>query len=255
MIRARRPRFIWLPHRTGAAHPPTNGGCRAKHRGIFVARMDSSLALPLCALSACRSLRTQSLIRVLTVAGLILAGSVSGVKAAGLFDGILGLFGLQAPVEQKPDPITYGKTYCVRLCDGRYYPVSSAGNATPVQMCSAMCPASKTRIFRGGEIDNAVDDKGARYRDIEQAFAYRTNLVPGCTCNGKDAMGLTPIDVMADPTLQPGDIVATADGLKVFQGASGDAHRTAEFTPVEKSAWVSRDVRSRLSKVKVTDKR
>ena len=68
-------------------------------------------------------------------------------------------------------------------------------------------------------------------------------------------MGLAPIDVMADPTLQPGDIVATADGLKVFQGASGDAHRTAEFTPVEKSAWVSRDVRSRLSKVKVTDKR
>jgi hypothetical protein len=217
--------------------------------------MDSSLALPLCALSACRSLRTQSLLRVLTVAALILAGSVSGAKAAGLFDGILGLFGLQAPVETKPDPLAYGKTYCVRLCDGRYYPVSSAGNATPVQMCSAMCPASKTRIFRGGEIDNAVDDRVARYRDIEQAFAYRTSLVPGCTCNGKDAMGLAAIDVMADPTLQAGDIVATADGLKVFQGAAGDAHRTAEFTPVAKSAWVSRDVRTRLSKVKVTDKR
>jgi hypothetical protein len=180
---------------------------------------------------------------------------VSGAKAAGLFDGILGLFGLQAPApEVKPDPLSYGKTYCVRLCDGRYYPVSSAGNATPVQMCSAMCPASKTRIFRGGEIDNAVDDKGARYRDIERAFAYRTNLVPGCTCNSKDAMGLAPIDVMADPTLQPGDIVATTDGLKVFQGATGDAHRSAEFTPVAKSAWVSRDVRSRLSKVKVSEK-
>jgi Protein of unknown function (DUF2865) len=231
--------------------------------GFFVTRMDSSLALPLRALrvgalQACRSLCTPSLIRVLAVAALILAGSVSGAKA-GLFDGILGLFGLQAPVETKPDPLSYGKTYCVRLCDGRYYPLVS-GNATPVAMCSAMCPASKTRIFRGGEIDNAVDDKGARYRDIEQAFAYRTNLVSGCTCNGKDtmgkdAMGLAPVDVMADPTLQPGDIVATADGLKVFQGAAGDAHGTAEFTPIAKSAWVSRDVRSRLSKVKVTDKR
>jgi hypothetical protein len=222
--------------------------------------MDSSLALPLCVLSACRSSRTSSLIRVLAVAALMLTGSVSGAKAAGLFDGILGLFGLQAPApEVKPDPLAYGKTYCVRLCDGRYYPVSSAGNATPVQMCSAMCPASKTRIFRGGEIDNAVDERGARYRDIEQAFAYRTNLVAGCTCNGrdtagKDAMGLAPIDVMADPTLQPGDIVATADGLKVFQGAASDAHRSAEFTPVAKSAWVSRDVRSRLSKVKVSEK-
>ena len=222
--------------------------------------MDYSLALPLNALRACRSLRTQNLIRVLAVAALILAGSVSGAKAGGLFDGILGLFGLQAPVEAKPDPLAYGKTYCVRLCDGRYYPLASAGNATPVQMCSAMCPASKTRIFRGGEIDNAVDDRGARYRDTEQAFAYRTNLVPGCSCNGKDAMGrdamgLAAVDVMADPTLQPGDIVATADGLKVFQGAAGDAHRTAEFTPVAKSAWVSRDVRTRLSKVKVTEKR
>jgi hypothetical protein len=222
---------------------------------MFVTRMDSSLALPLCALSGCRSLRMQSLIRVLAIAALILANTVSGVKAAGLFDGILGLFGLQAPApEAKPDPLSYGKTYCVRLCDGRYYPVASAGNATPVQMCSAMCPASKTRIFRGGEIDNAVDDKGARYRDIEQAFAYRTNLVPGCTCSGKEAVGLAPVDVMADPTLQPGDIVATADGLKVFQGAAGDTHRTAEFTPIAKSAWVSRDVRSRLSKVRVSEK-
>jgi Protein of unknown function (DUF2865) len=226
--------------------------------------MNRSLALPFCALRvsalrAGRSLCTRSLICVLAVAALILAASVSGAKAGGLFDGILGLFGLQAPVDAKPDPLAYGKTYCVRLCDGRYYPLAS-GNATPVQMCSAMCPASKMRIFRGGEIDNAVDDRGARYRDIEQAFAYRTNLVPGCTCNGKDAMGkdamgLAPVDVMADPTLQPGDIVATADGLKVFQGAAGDVHRSAEFTPIAKSAWVSRDVRSRLSKVKVTEKR
>jgi Protein of unknown function (DUF2865) len=220
---------------------------------MFVTRMSSSLALPFGALST--SQRMQSLIRVLAVAALILAGSVSGAKAGNLFDGILGLFGLQAPApEVKPDPLAYGKTYCVRLCDGSYYPVASAGNATPVAMCSAMCPASEMRIFRGGEIDNAVDDRGARYRDIKQAFAYRTNLVAGCTCNGKDAMGLAPVDVMADPTLQPGDIVATADGLKVFQGAAGDAHRSAEFTPIAKSAWVSRDVRSRLSKVKVSEK-
>ena len=51
-------------------------------------RMDTSVALPLCALSASRSARIQSLIRMLAVAGLIVAGSMSG---AGLFDGILGL--------------------------------------------------------------------------------------------------------------------------------------------------------------------
>src|ERR1700753_1927715 len=169
---------------------------------MFVTRMDSSLALPLCALSGCRSLRMQSLIRVLSVAALLLAGSVSGVRAAALSAGILALFGLQAPApEIKPDPASYGKTYCVRLCDGSYYPVASAGNATPVQMCSAMCPATKTGIFRGADIDTAVDERGARSRDTEHAFAYRTNLVPGCTCNGKNATGLTPVNVMVDPTL------------------------------------------------------
>ena len=48
-------------------------------------------------------------------------------------------------------------------------------------------PGEQDADFPRGEIDNAVDDRGARYRDIEQAFAYRTNLVAGCTCNGKDA--------------------------------------------------------------------
>jgi len=224
--------------------------------------MDSSLALPLCALSACRSARMQSLLRVLIIAVLIVAGSVSGAKAGGLFDGILGLFGLQAPQAIDPtpriDPLGYSsgqKAFCVRQCDGRYFPIASAGNATPVQMCSAMCPAAKTRIYRGGEIDSSVDERGARYGDLDKAFAYRTAVVPSCTCNGKEPFGLVSTEVMTDPTLQAGDIVATADGLKVFQGAQGDAHRAADFAPAAKSGWVSRDLRSRLSKLKVSEKR
>ena len=35
-----------------------------------------------------------------------------------------------------------------------------------------------------------------------------------CTCNGKDAFGLAKIDVASDPTLKPGDIVATGDNQK-----------------------------------------
>jgi hypothetical protein len=37
-------------------------------------------------------------------------------------------------------------------------------------------------------------------------------LVSGCTCNGKDSLGLVTLDVSNDPTLQPGDTVATPDG-------------------------------------------
>jgi hypothetical protein len=43
-------------------------------------------------------------------------------------------------------------------------------------------------------------------------------LVPNCTCNGKDAFGLTRIDVKSDLTLRPGDIVSTKDGLMAYGG-------------------------------------
>ena len=43
---------------------------------------------------------------------------------------------------------------------------------------------------------------------------YRQKIVEGCTCNGKDSFGLARIDVASDPTLRPGDIVATGDNVK-----------------------------------------
>ncbi|MGE3149673.1 MAG: DUF2865 domain-containing protein, partial [Pseudorhodoplanes sp.] len=53
-------------------------------------------------------------------------------------------------------------TYCVRLCDGRYFPLQR-GAATPAQLCNALCPAAQTRIFSGSGIDRAVSQDGARY--------------------------------------------------------------------------------------------
>jgi Protein of unknown function (DUF2865) len=132
---------------------------------------------------------------------------------------------------------------------GRFFPLMSANNATPVETCNAMCPAAKTRVFHGGsEIGSATDANGARYSSLEQAFTYRKTIVPGCSCNGKDAFGLAPVDVMADPTLRTGDIVATSDGLKAFEGGRSEAHKTADFTPAQNSTRVSGSVRDRLSR-------
>ena len=104
--------------------------------------------------------------------------------------------------------------YCVRLCDGRYFPMQRHANANPVQLCSAFCPASATQVFNGSQIEHATANSGARYADIEKAFVYRDRIVPGCTCNGKDAFGLVQIDAANDPTLRPGDIVASGDNVK-----------------------------------------
>jgi hypothetical protein len=92
-----------------------------------------------------------------------------------------------------------------------------------------MCPASKTKVFFGGTIDNAAARDGQRYGDIENAFVYRKHLMPGCTCNGRDAMGLARFSVANDPTLRPGDIVVTDNGLMAYAGKRG---QTATFTPV-----------------------
>ena len=51
-------------------------------------------------------------------------------------------------------------------------------------------------------------------------------------------MGLAHVDTASDPTLRPGDIVATDDGLATFRGKN----KTAEFTPINSSSseWARR---------------
>jgi hypothetical protein len=122
--------------------------------------------------------------------------------------------------------------FCVRLCDGRYFPIQRNANATPAQICQAVCPASKTKIFSGSVIDHAVAPDGNRYADLNNAYVYRNQLIANCTCNGKDSFGLAPLDVNSDPTLRPGDMVATNDGVVAFRGRNS---REAQFTPVDKS--------------------
>ena len=63
------------------------------------------------------------------------------------------------------------------------------------------------------------------------AFRYRNEIVAGCTCNGKDQIGLAPVKIENDPTLRKGDIVAGENGLLVA-GRSADKRGAAlNFSP------------------------
>src|SRR5262249_42054082 len=128
----------------------------------------------------------------------------------------------------------YGTAFCVRLCDGRYFPVQGHATATPIQMCSAFCPAAKTKVFTGAEIADARADDGGRYADLANAFVYRQKLVPGCTCNGRRGFGLAKIDRPNDPSLQAGDIVATPKGLQRFNGSQAALRKGGGFSPVQR---------------------
>ncbi|NOJ41684.1 DUF2865 domain-containing protein [Bradyrhizobium australiense] len=124
-----------------------------------------------------------------------------------------------------------GQVYCVRTCDGRYFPVSGSDNASKAASCNKLCPASETKLFYGGSIDDATAENGKSYSELPNAFRYRNELVNGCTCNGKDQVGLAQVKIEDDPTLRKGDIVAGENGLLVA-GRSGDK-RGAElnFSP------------------------
>ena len=138
-----------------------------------------------------------------------------------------------------------GQAYCVRTCDGRYFPLTASDNASRVASCNSFCPASETKVFSGSSIDDATTNNGKSYSELPNAFRYRNELVGGCTCNGKDQVGLAPVKIEDDPTLRKGDIVAGENGLLVA-GRSSDK-RGAEL----KLSPASERIRAKYRRVPV----
>ena len=137
----------------------------------------------------------------------------------------------------------------MRTSDGFYFPVQAHAGVSAADACRAFCPASQTRLYSGSGIDHAVASDGSRYADLDTAFLYRQQLVAGSTCNGRDPFGLAHVDVNTDPTLRPGDIVATKTGLVAFTGMK---NKVADFTPVEHPiASLPKSTREKLSAVKI----
>jgi hypothetical protein len=194
-------------------------------------------------------------------------GSVRTAYAENFFDFLFGGFRRLVPApppdttDRPPPPERTesgpGTAFCVRLCDGFNFPIARHVNATPVELCHAMCPASRTMIFEGSVIEEASSAEGTRYGDLPNAFAYRQHLLPQCTCNGKDTFGLAAIDPASDPTLQPGDVVATASGLMAYtpiRSHRGDAG-ALNFTPIDRYSGISGELRHHLATVSVAPNR
>jgi hypothetical protein len=215
--------------------------------------------------------RRMMLVAAAALAGLALTPRVA--VAEGLFDLFFG--GLQKPQQQKAPPQANffadpfglnqqpapppravvaggsGPAFCVRSCDGRYFPLTARGGASPAQMCQAFCPASSTKVFFGSNIDGASSATGEHYADSENAFVYRKAMRADCTCNGRDPAGLAPVDLTLDTSLRPGDVIATTSGLVAYSGVKVGTSQTAEFTPVASYPGLTNEVRARLGEMKV----
>jgi Protein of unknown function (DUF2865) len=150
--------------------------------------------------------------------------------------------------ERRSAPPGSSAVYCVRVCDGRYFPISRTGGANAAQLCNSFCPASQTKTFSGAAIDHAVASDGTRYASLRNAFAYRERIVENCTCNGRDPYGLATLNATEDPTLRSGDIVATNEGFVAYNGSG---RRNAEFTPIRSYSGLSAESRQRLAQTRI----
>ena len=150
--------------------------------------------------------------------------------------------------DRRAGPSGIAGTFCVRLCDGRYFPIQRTGGTNAAQLCNSFCPAAETRMYSGGGIDHAVASDGSRYASLRTAFAYRERTVENCTCNGRDPYGLVTLSPTEDPSLRNGDIVATNEGFVAY---NGNGRRTGEFTPIESYSGLSAEWRQRLAQTRI----
>jgi hypothetical protein len=204
------------------------------------------------------SLRSRRLVAIAALSALFVIPAPAPASAQNLFDALFGGFRRamtpQRPAYVDPNRSVEGNAssgYCVRTCDGRYFPVSGRGKMNAAEMCRAFCPSAPTQIFSGGGIERATAPNGQRYTDLPNAFVYREKMVADCSCDGKSPLGLVRFDDADDPTLRTGDIVATESGLMTYR----DDGRSGEFSPANAAPGLSPALRQQLTATRVAPAR
>ena len=128
----------------------------------------------------------------------------------------------------KPEPAGAADTdsmsgggYCVRACDGYYFPLIKLSRISGQHSCELACPSAQVQLYEGASIEQAHNAKGQRYSALPAAFSFRDKLTAGCACNDPAAshdyyLGLS----RRDPTLQTGDILVGEKGAFIYSHSS-----------------------------------
>lgn len=142
-----------------------------------------------------------------------------------------------------------GGQYCVRTCDGYYFPLPSQGAAArDTEACRAACPGAPMEVYsigHGDGIEDAVSLSGKLYSSLPSAFSYRRQLVKACSCKPERNSGFASL--LRDKTLVSGDIVVTEKGVYVFSGARRFPYRESDFVPLSKARGLPRQVKTYLA--------
>ncbi|MHC2338820.1 DUF2865 domain-containing protein [Bradyrhizobium sp. USDA 4454] len=124
--------------------------------------------------------------------------------------------------------------FCVRTCDGRFFPLPRVNEAMDLRTCEAACPAAEVKLYSGSDIDSARTEAGDTYKELANAFRFQREIAPQCACSARASTGLSPIAIEDDMTLRTGDIIAADDGFKVAAISSGQ-RRSVLFRPLSKT--------------------
>jgi hypothetical protein len=127
-----------------------------------------------------------------------------------------------------PQSGTY-RTVCVRSCDGAYFPISFA--TVPGRFpddeksCKALCPATEATLFSyrnpGEDINQAVSTNGQPYSSSPNAFRYRQEFNPSCSCKAAGQTWSDALKSIDDKAAaeQQGDIIVTEESAKKMSRA------------------------------------
>ncbi|GLR83720.1 hypothetical protein GCM10007857_04300 [Bradyrhizobium iriomotense] len=130
------------------------------------------------------------------------------------------------PADLGPQSGTY-RTVCVRTCDGAYFPVSFA--TVPARFpddektCKALCPAADAALYAyrnpGEDMNAAVSVSGQPYTSLPNAFKFRSEFNPSCSCKAAGQSWADALKSADDKAAveQQGDIIVTEESAKKMQ--------------------------------------
>jgi len=132
------------------------------------------------------------------------------------------------PGDVGPQSGTY-RTVCARSCDGFYFPISFA--TVPARFpddektCKNLCPAAEATLFAyrnpGEDISQAVSINGQPYSSSPNAFHYRQEFNPSCSCKAPGQTWADALKTIDDTAAaqQQGDIIVTEESAKKMSQA------------------------------------
>lgn len=137
-------------------------------------------------------------------------------------DNLLGNNGSITPADAGPPSSTF-RTVCVRSCDGFYFPISFAtvqGRfADDDKTCKSLCPAAEAQLYSyrnpGEDINQAVSIAGQPYPSSPNAFRYRQEFNPSCSCKAAGQTWSDALKTIDDKAaIEQGDIIVTEERAK-----------------------------------------